>query len=212
MTDDITDRFDVFEEPRETAEGNQYATVAPSRSRQKPYAEEVAADFEEQHAYDQWAAKEYGKEALEQLYGNEFPIEDPPDSFERYEAEVALRHLSDSIANMFKDDPHPTREIQVVVDVVGGEIDDITEAPEIPPEPVLHHEAWQLAIEQAKSRIDVMATYGQVAEPYLASLTYDHIHSDVRAYATETLAEIRDSSDGSQSLTAAIRDWWRGAQ
>jgi hypothetical protein len=156
-------------------------------------------------AYGEQAVKQHAKEALEDLYSNEFPIDDPPESFERYEAEAAVRHLRGSIEQIFEpNDRLAPVQIEVVIDSADGEaidweadwgknLDDVT-----------------AFIEHSKRMIDVMATYGAVAESHIAALSYPKIHPEVREHAIETLAEMRDETNESKSLTAAIRDWWHG--
>lgn len=153
------------------------------------------------------AAKEHAREALEELYHNEFPITDPPDSWERYEAEVTLRHLRQSIADTFAPAVERQQTIQInladrpdaVEDIIGGDVEVEVKQP-----------LTDADIEESKRRIDVMATYGQLAEPHIAALTYYKMPPRVRSYATEVLAEIRDEKQSSKSLSETIRDWLRG--
>lgn len=232
MTDsDVLDGKSAVEQ----AQDKRFSTVAPGWGN-KSY-ENLVDDLEARHAYAESAVKRQGKEALEELYHSEFPIENPPDSFERYEAELAVRHLRQSIETMFGDVENDPGHRRVVVES-GAEGDDVKEVGfeeateraaqrgtevsrrlaidlgevEMQAEAFATAEELQsLHVKQAKNRIDVMKTYGQLAEPHIAALTHAFIHSDVRAYATETLAELRGADDeGTKSLTAAIRDWWRG--
>jgi hypothetical protein len=192
-----------FDEPEEMA---QFGRRAPP----KAYTEidtELTEDLGQQHTYGETAAKEHAKEALENLYASEFPIEDPPESWERYEAELAVRHLRQSITDMLASAVE--RDYSIFVD----DADDPEVIEEVAADGVgstLAKTIIDARVEQAKNRIDVMATYGQLAEPHIAALTYSDIHSDVRAYATETLAEIRDRQEPSKSLSETIRDWLRG--
>lgn len=166
----MSDITEHFEDKQERQRNSDFSKVAPHR--QKKY-ERITEDLHSQHSYGEQAVKEHAKEALEELYKNEFPIDDPPESFDRYESELALRHLRGSVVSMF------------------------------------NHADDDEYVKEAKQRIDVMATYGSLAESHIAALT-DVQHSEVRTYATDTLGELRTERTESKSLTAAIRDWWRG--
>lgn len=202
----MSDIKEMLDEQRERAKSSDFSQPAPAE--QKRY-ERIDKDLQHKHSYAEQAAKEHAKEALEELYESEFPIDDPPDSFERYEAELTLRHLRASIVAMF------TRTGQLehhfVVNAADGEV---TEVPELtdteePDEAAWDEAAWDQLDDEAKQRIDVMATYGNLAEQHIAALTSVE-HSEVREYATKTLAELRADNTESKSLTAALRDWWRG--
>jgi hypothetical protein len=204
MSRDIEDIFEEHRGPKiDETDAYEFATTRPGG--QKRY-EEVAKDLESAHAYGEVAAKENAKEALEQLYSNEFPIDDPPESFERYEAEMAVRALRNSVADL----AHQHGDTTVVVaDIDDG--DDIGDAvvSEWPDEDSLYEEQiTQHRIEIAKSSIDVMKTYGKVAEPHIAALARRGLPSEVREYAVETLAEIRgEQEQESVSLREALGRW-----
>jgi len=204
MIDDTEDIMDQFRGPT-VDETDEYDFVRTRPGGQKKY-EEIAEDLEAGHAYGEVAAKEHAKEALEELYHSEFPIDDPPDSFERYEAEMAVRALRGSVADL----AHPNGDTTVVVADIEDE-DDIDDAvvSEWPDENGLYQEQiTQKRIEIAKSSIDVMATYGQVAEPHIATLAQRGLPSEVREYAIETLASIREEQKKeSLSLREALGRW-----
>lgn len=186
-------------------EGDIQQRLRPTKAFEETHR--LGDDLAERRSYEETAAKEHSKEALENLYSNEFPIEDPPDSYERYEAELAVRHLRESITDMFAPPAHREQNVfvddrdnpEVVEEVAVGDTDS-----------TVMRAIIDARVQQAKNRIDVMATYGQLAEPHIAALTYSDMHSEVRAYATETLAEIRAEQKSSKSLSETIRDWLRG--
>jgi len=194
----MSDIFDA-ETPTERAADKQFATVGPIAN--KRY-DQIDEDLKARHAYGEAAAKEHAKEALEELYNNEFPINDPPASFERYEAELAVQHLRESVEYIFEvGDKRNTVEVDVTIKSGGEE--------------VLQEIDWNGVelfqyVEHSKQVIDVMSTYGSLAEPHIAVLTGAGYPSEVSEHAAETLAEMRDDSSETKSLTAAIRDWWRG--
>jgi len=202
MTDnqDTFDISDLRAQGHEDIQGKEFATVTPAAD--KNY-EQIDTDLGQRHRYGEQAAKQHAKEALEELYSSDFPIDDPPESFERYEAEMTVRHLRGSIEERFQ---HKSRtELYYQIDGSDGEMQEV---PEFIEEQVADKAAWDNFAEEAKRRIDVMATYGDVAESHIAALTIV-AHSGVRKYATETLAEMREEEQDGKSLTAAIRDWWR---
>jgi hypothetical protein len=176
-----------------------------------PYEEtdkRLGDGLDARHTHAEIAAKEHAKEALEEVFENDFPINDPPESWERYETEVTLRHLRQGIVDMLA--PEVSREQHIHYD---GEQDSevVAEMAELPHQDVdVAKAVVEARVEQAKQRIDVMATYGEVAEPHLAALTYSNMHSEVRAYATEALAKVREEKQSSKSLSETIRDWFRG--
>jgi len=182
----------------EQAEDKEFARVTPSV--RKNY-EEIDDDLKARRAYGEQAAKEHAKEALEELYASEFPIDDPPESFERYEAELTVRHMRQAISGMFAVDHHaPAVELTVAVDA-DGETDAETEWEGLSEHDLLNYTA------HAKQMVDVMATYGALAEPHISALTYGSIPPEVREHAIETLAELRDDTDDPQSLREAIGRW-----
>lgn len=148
--------------------------------------EEIEEDLEQGHAYGEWAAKEHAKEALEELYHSEFPIDDPPDSFERYEAECTVRALRGSVESL---DRLKASELEDHSPVHGDGVSDEE-------------------IEIAKESIDLMATYGQLAEPHIASLTGRTLPDEVRQHAVKKLREVReDADDEPLSLREALSRW-----
>lgn len=166
---------------------------------------QIDKELEQRHGYGEQVAKEHAKEALEELYASEFPVDDPPESFERYEAELAVRHMRQAIKGMFGVDDY-VQPVEMDVTILPGE-DDVD---------VDVDETWQKVLsdadlpeftEHAKRMLDVMATYDAVAEPHIAGLTYAGIPPEVREHAIETLAELRDDSDEPQSLREAIGRW-----
>lgn len=195
----------------ERAAETEFARAKPATN-SKQY-EKITEDLKAMHAYGEVAAKENAKEALEELYRNEFPIDDPPDSYERYEAEMAVRALRNSVESL----THRGRKTKILVDVynLDGDIDDavvdeasVTEMPA--DDEVINRVVTEHHVEIAKSSIDLMATYGQLAESHIATLAQVGLPSEVRQHAIETLAEMREETNESKSLTAAIRDWWHG--
>jgi hypothetical protein len=164
---------------------------------------QIDKELEQRHAYGEQVAKEHAKEALEELYASEFPVDDPPESFERYEAELTVRHMRQAIKGMFGVDDY-VQPVEMDVTVLLGENDvdvDKTWAKVLSDADVLE------LTEHAKRMIDVMATYDTVAEPHIAGLTYASIPPEVREHAIETLGELRDDSDEPQSLREAIGRW-----
>jgi hypothetical protein len=204
MSRDIEDILEKHREPT-VDEAEQYDFVRTRPGARKNY-EEITQDLEEGHAYGQVAAKENAKEALEELYSSEFAIDDPPESFERYEAEMAVRALRNSVGALAYERGDTT---VVVADIDEG--DDINDAvvTEWPDEDGLYEEAiTQKRIEIAKSSIDVMETYGQLAEPHIAALTRRDLPSEVREHAIDTLADIRrENDDEALSLREALGRW-----
>jgi len=199
----MTDGFDLDEVTEPEWPGHEWPD---------PYEEtdkRLGDGLDARHTHAEIAAKEHAKEALEEVFENDFPINNPPDSWERYETEVTLRHLRQSIVDMLA--PEVPREQHIHVNVS----DSSQSVEEVAGEDVdfsVQQAIIDARVEQAKDRIDVMATYGEVAEAHIAALTYSNMHSEVRAYATETLAELRNEKQSSKSLSETIRDWLRGGQ
>lgn len=135
--------------------------------------------------------KEYAREELEEIYADRFPADDPPDCITRYESEATLRNLTHSVHRLHTGSMQPDRTDREREEVV-------------------EHVVSDSIVDESKAIIDVMATYGQLAEPYLAGLTSHGVHPDIRVYATQALAELRSDKDESKSLTAVLRDWWQG--
>lgn len=175
------------------------------QDKKKDY-EQIVDELRERHAYGEIAAKEHAKEALEELYHNEFPIEDPPDSYERYEAEAAVRALRvsvESLENVWGD------TTTYVIPPEGGVRE--TEVSEMPDRDDIHEAVTKHHIKIAKDTIDVMETYGQLAEPHIAALAQRGLPSEVREYAIESLADLREGKrnepEKSLSLREAIGRW-----
>ena len=63
-------------------------------------------------------------------------------------------------------------------------------------------------IDIAKDSIDLMATYGQLAEPHMARLTSRSLPEEVRRHAIVKLREVRDdATDEPLSLREALGRW-----
>lgn len=183
MSGDATDPGDGDESVFAATGGVERMQVQQSKS--KAY-EKIEEDLEDGHAYGEWAAKEHAKEALEELYHSEFPIDDPPESFERYEAECAVRALRGSVEAL---DREKASQLEDISPVYG---DGVSEA----------------EIEIAKESIDLMATYGQLAEPHIAQLTSRSLPEEVRRHAIVKLREVRDNeTDEPLSLREALGRW-----
>jgi len=160
----------------------------PTNRRKKEKLERLQVE-EQLEDLEHRSLKEYAREELENLYNDEFSVDNPPACFERHEQEVALTNLMRSVRTLFTDT-------------------ETTEANDVREE--IQQRGGASKVEQAKNILDVMATYDNLSEPYIAAITKDTDNADVRAYATETLAELRTEQSQSKSLTAALRDWWRG--
>lgn len=203
MNDDLYDIAQHRDPTSDDAEDMTFATVRPGENKQY---EEITEDLQQRHAYGEVAAKENAKEALEELYASEFPVDDPPESFERYEAEMAVRALRNSVADL----AHYEGDTKVLVANL-SDSDDIDDAVvgEIPePDGRYGKAITQKRIDIAKSSIDVMETYGQLAEPHIAALTRRDLPSEVREHAIDTLADIRGEADEeSLSLREALGRW-----
>jgi len=181
------------------------AQTVRTTDKRKDY-ERIAEELQDQRAYGEIAAKEHAKEALEELYHSEFPIDDPPESFERYEAELSLRALRVSVEelrNIWGDTT--TYVVPPEGDIREYEVEDMPDRDEVHEAVTNHH------IEIAKDTLDVMATYGQLAESHIAALSQRELPSEVRQYAIATLAELREENDEeveeSLSLREAIGRW-----
>lgn len=182
-SDDLGDGVDPIADPTDIAQ----RVRAPSK-KSKAY-EKIEEDLEDGHAYGEWAAKEHAKEALEELYYSEFPIDDPPDSYERYEAECAVRSLRSSVEALDRDRAARLEDVSDVSDVFACDVSDEE-------------------IEIAKDSIDLMATYGQLAEPHIATLTARTLPEEVRRHAIEKLRQVREESkDEPLSLREALGRW-----
>jgi hypothetical protein len=184
--------------------------IALHGQREKKSYQEIADSLESRHHYGEQLAKEQSKEALEELYASEFPIDDPPESFERYEAELTVRHLREAVESLAG---RYTERLEIQVQHVydGSEAAKTETETQIQvDDEAVDSGAIQRRQQQCKQIIDVMATYGALAEPHISALSGEQVLPAVRTHAIETLAEMRDGTGDSQSLTEAIRDWWRG--
>jgi len=121
--------------------------------------------------------KTSSREALEELYDEEFSLDNPPDSYERFESEMAVRKLRTSVE-------------RITLDADGW-----------------GHEATDRRIEAAINTIDVMGTYGQVAEQHLAALCRMDLPEQVYSHAIDTLAEVREEEQEPPTIREAIARW-----
>ena len=124
-------------------------------------------------SYAKRKVKLAAEDTLEELYDDEFPIDDPPDSFERFEAEMSVVNLRRGIGQLnFRDE--------------------ITD-PEI---------------ELAKQSIELMASYGQLAEVHMgAVVAFEDIPMEVRQKAAAELESVREENTESLSLREALARW-----
>ena len=121
--------------------------------------------------------KTSAREALEELYDDEFSLDNPPDSYERFESEMAVRNLRTSVE-------------RITLDPDG-----------------YGHEATDRRIEAAINTIDVMGTYGQVAEQHLAVLSRMDLPEEVYSHAIDTLADVREREQEPPTIREAIARW-----
>jgi len=123
------------------------------------------------------------KQALKQLYDDDFDFDNPPDSLDRYERTIALRRLEEAAIynGKFESEWFDERELHDLPNV-----------------------------EHAVNVVSIMKTYGELAEHNLARVTSSTIvKPEVREAAADALHEIRsDAQQQSQdSLRAALAAW-----
>jgi|GEM_PF-5791714 len=132
---------------------------------------------EQQHLRQERKTREAQREFLEDLYVDEFDIDNPPECYERFEADTALAYLRGSV-----------RRRHIKSD--GGEA-----------------EFGDEEIQAAKDTIDVMATYGQLAEKDIAALTRMDLPPEVYTHAIGTLSEVRQEQEEPPTLRESLSRW-----
>lgn len=132
---------------------------------------------EAKHRRQERKTREAQRDLLESLYNDEFDIDNPPACYERFEADSALAYLRGSVMS------HQTK-------VETGE-----------------QEFDEQEMKAAKETIDVMATYGQLAEKDIASLTHMDLPPEVYTHAIETLADVRAEKEEPPSLREVLARW-----
>jgi hypothetical protein len=121
--------------------------------------------------------RESQRDLLEELYEDEYVIDNPPECYERYEADSALAHLRGTIERQHTQVKNNSAEF--------GEQE----------------------IEAAKDTIDIMATYGQLAEKDIAALTRLDLPSEVYSHAIDTLASVREQNQRKNTIRETIGRW-----
>jgi len=118
------------------------------------------------------------KQALKQLYDDDFDFDNPPDSLDRYERTIALRRLEEAAIynGKFESEWFEERELHDLPN-----------------------------IEHAVNVVSIMKTYGELAEHNLARVTSSTIvEPEVREAAADALHEIR--SDAQQQSHDTLRE------
>ena len=121
--------------------------------------------------------RERQRDLLEALYEDEFVIDNPPECYERYEADVAIAYLRGSVERQATEAEHADSEFGA------------------------------REIEAAKNNIDIMATYGQLAEKDIAALTRMDLPEEVYSHAIDTLADVREREQEPPTIREAIARW-----
>ena len=132
---------------------------------------------QEKHLRQERKTKEAQRDFLERLYADEFDIDNPPECYERFEADSALAYLRGSVHRRHRKSDSGEAEF-------GDE-----------------------EIQAAKKTIDVMATYGQLAEKDIAALTRMDLPPEVYTHAIETLSEVRQEQEEPPSLRESLARW-----
>lgn len=117
------------------------------------------------------------RDLLEDLFDDEFVLDNPPESYKRYEAELSVRHLRNVV------------EVLASGDGYAGV------------------EATDSRVEAAVNSIDVMGTYGDVAEPHLAALSRTDLPEEVYNHAIEVLGELRQEKEEPNTIKEAFIRW-----
>ena len=126
--------------------------------------------------------RQTAKEELRELYGDDFDIDDAPDSLGRYEKTLALERLRNAVVNMGS---RPSERHE--------------------------KESDEPRVEQAIKTVEQMKSYGELAEPHLAHLADAPVMvMPVREAAVDALADVRGEHDTSHdSLREALAAWLR---
>ena len=132
---------------------------------------------QKKHRMKERHAREAQRDVLEALYQDEFVIDNPPECYERYEADTAIAYLRGSIERQH----------------IEAEHDDVRFDDE--------------EIKAAKDTIDIMATYGQLAEKDIAALTRMDLPAEVYTHAIDTLSEVREEDQEPPTIREAIARW-----
>jgi len=135
-------------------------------------------------ALERSKAREVAKEALKEHYSDDFDLDDPPESLDRFETMITLRRLERAVVENGK------AESEWPEDVDLGGLPDV-----------------ELAVEMVRT----MQSYGELAEPHLARLGGATVcDAEVRKEATAALKELRDENRTSHdSLREALAAWIR---
>ena len=124
-------------------------------------------------SYARRKVKLSAEDVLEEMYGNEFPIDNPPDSFERFEATHAVGNLRDTVEQLNVQDEVSDKDVVL-----------------------------------AKRSVELMASYGQLAELQIADITaFDDLPMEIREKAAAELESLRHEETESLSLREALARW-----
>jgi hypothetical protein len=143
-----------------------------NEARDEIKANQVADTLERERAGNR------AKQALKQLYDDDFDFDNPPDSLDRYERTIALRRLEEAAIynGKFESEWFEERELHDLPN-----------------------------IEHAVNVVSIMKTYGELAEHNLARVTSSTIvEPEVREAAADALHEIR--SDAQQQSHDTLRE------
>lgn len=134
------------------------------------------------HRLGDQRVRQTAKGELRELYGDDFDIDQPPESLDRYEKTLAVERLAKAVVNMGS---RPSERHE--------------------------NESDEPHIEQAVRTIAQMKTYGELAEPHLAHLADSSVMvMPVRKAAVDALADLRDQQEPSHgSLREALAAWLR---
>lgn len=130
---------------------------------------------------DDQATRQAAREALKELYGDEFEVHNAPNDIDRLEKTLAIHELAwgiTSCANNAVDDKYA--------------------------EPTRNHPE----IEHAVLLIEEMQSYGALAERHLAALNRDQeMPLPIRRAATDALSEVRENQNEDKTLMSVIKSW-----
>lgn len=140
---------------------------------------------------------------LDDIFGDEFHPEDPPESFTRFERQLAMQRLTKTVyvaatgVTEYRTEKDEHRSVLDMSDTRKKGVAIVN-----PPE--------EQSDEVAEKAIDILATYGEEAEPFLSAIASGpSTPEEHRLHALEELREIRcEKGEESKSLSQAIRDWW----
>lgn len=179
-TDELSDNYEFTEVP-EYGFDNTKTDVnrLVDNARDEIKASRVADTLEREQAGNR------AKQALKQLYDDDFDFDNPPDSLDRYERMIALRRLEEAAIynGKFESEWFEDRELHDLPNV-----------------------------DHAVNVVSIMKTYGELAEHNLARLTSSTVAvPEVREAAADALHDIRSETQqpSHDSLRAALAAWLR---